>query len=190
MRQAVSLDCHPATPTAFVRSIAAHVERTRGDAMLALSFALEGQLARLRVPPPRAARRAERLWEHTCFEAFVAVAGEAAYHELNFAPSGEWAVYGFRGYRESAGPAAEVEPEITVHTAADRIELTAALRLDCLAPRGAPLRLGLSAVVEDESGTLSYWALAHPAGKPDFHHPDSFALAVDVPSATAHGGRR
>ena len=36
-------------------------------------------------------------------------------------------------------------------------------------------RLGLSAVIEDTSGRKSYWALAHPPGKPDFHHADCFA---------------
>ena len=46
-------------------------------------------------------------------------------------------------------------------------------------PQGRPLRLGLSAVVEDVDGILSYWALRHPSGKPDFHHTDAFALQLD-----------
>jgi hypothetical protein len=29
------------------------------------------------------------------------------------------------------------------------------------------------------SGALSYWALRHPPGKPDFHHPAGFALELD-----------
>jgi len=43
---------------------------------------------------------------------------------------------------------------------------------------------GLSAVIEDISGGTSYWALAHPPGKPDFHHADGFALEFSpaVPS--------
>jgi hypothetical protein len=41
-----------------------------------------------------------------------------------------------------------------------------------------PLRLGLSAVIEENDGTISYWALKHLPGKPDFHHPDSFALEL------------
>jgi 23S rRNA (guanine745-N1)-methyltransferase len=44
-----------------------------------------------------------------------------------------------------------------------------------------PLRLALTTVVEladGAPGTLSYWALAHPAGKPDFHHRDGFVLAL------------
>jgi hypothetical protein len=39
-------------------------------------------------------------------------------------------------------------------------------------------------VIEDQSGGVSYWALAHPPGKPDFHHADGFALEFSpvVPS--------
>ena len=32
-------------------------------------------------------------------------------------------------------------------------------------------------------GAISYWALAHPAEKPDFHHPDSFVLTLPESSA-------
>ena len=40
--------------------------------------------------------------------------------------------------------------------------------------------LGLSAVIEEHDGTLSYWALRHAPGKPDFHHRDAFALELGV----------
>lgn len=59
--------------------------------------------------------------------------------------------------------------------------LSATLDLDRLGlPADAPWRLGLSAVIEETSGAKSYWALAHAPGKPDFHHPDAFAL--DLPA--------
>ena len=50
-----------------------------------------------------------------------------------------------------------------------------------------PLRLGLSAVIEDDSGKLSYWALKHPSGKPDFHHPDTFVLEIAPPNGEVTG---
>jgi tRNA modification GTPase len=55
------------------------------------------------------------------------------------------------------------------------------LELEALIALGeeARLSLALSSVVESAQGELSYWALRHPAGKPDFHHPDSFALELD-----------
>ena len=48
-------------------------------------------------------------------------------------------------------------------------------------PQAVPhlLALVVSAVIEDDSGALSYWALRHPPGKPDFHHPDAFAMELD-----------
>jgi hypothetical protein len=39
-------------------------------------------------------------------------------------------------------------------------------------------RLALSAVIEETDGRKSYWALAHPPGTPDFHHPDCFTLEL------------
>ena len=36
----------------------------------------------------------------------------------------------------------------------------------------------VSAVIEETDGTRSFWSLAHPPGKPDFHHRDSFALEL------------
>ena len=34
------------------------------------------------------------------------------------------------------------------------------------------------AVIEENDGRLSYWALRHAPGKPDFHHPEAFALEL------------
>jgi hypothetical protein len=53
-----------------------------------------------------------------------------------------------------------------------RLEATVPLREDAR-------RLALSAVIEEVDGALSYWALRHAPGKPDFHHRDTFALSVD-----------
>jgi len=39
-------------------------------------------------------------------------------------------------------------------------------------------RVALASVIEAGDGTLSYWALRHPPGKPDFHHPDGFVLGM------------
>ena len=126
---------------------------------------------------------ATQLWRHTCLEAFIAVEGQPAYHEFNFAPSGEWTVYAFSGYR-NGGPLANemMRPHIAVRSTGSRLELDTVVRLDRLSAvhQRAPLRIGLSAVIEASDG-LSYWALRHPAGKPDFHDPDGFALLLEPP---------
>jgi hypothetical protein len=176
-----ALTCHPGIRSQAVRGVRARVSRT-DDGMLAVAYSLEGELARLRVPPPGRPRVAERLWEHTCCEVFIARAGEPAYHEFNLAPSGEWAAYAFARYRDGALLADEdLDPRIAVHSSADGLALEASIRLDRLSPVlvRAPLALALSAVLEDDAGALSYWALKHPPGKPDFHHPDAFVLELD-----------
>ena len=183
MTHSVTLTCHPQTRTDVVRGIAAHVGRSPGGT-LAIEFVLDADLRRLRIPPPHTSCVVHGLWEHTCFEAFIALENSRRYHEFNFAPSGEWALYAFQSYREIAPlPDETVVPEITVRCLADRLELDAVVRLDSLSAVHAtsPLRLALSAVIEDDSGSLSYWALRHPPGKPDFHHPDAFALTTEAP---------
>ena len=50
-----------------------------------------------------------------------------------------------------------------------------------LPPLTRSIRLALSAVVEAADGELSYWALRHPPGRPDFHHIDAFDLQLDGP---------
>ena len=71
-------------------------------------------------------------------------------------------------------------PKIEVDSSDDAFELRAELALDRLPdlPPDAPWQLGLSAVIEEAGGRLSYWALAHPPGRPDFHHSDCFALEL------------
>jgi len=102
------------------------------------------------------------------------------YREFNFSPSGEWAVYAFPGYRDGSELDVELTPGIVVRPTGGRLELDAEICRKFLPP-GRPLRLGLSAVVEDADGVLSYWALRHPPGKPDFHHTDAFALPLELP---------
>jgi len=178
------LRCHPATPTQLVRSVEVQIGWSNGEA-LALTFALEGDLALLRIPAPQPPRRADNLWRHTCLEAFLRHQGEPAYCEFNFAPSGEWAAYAFRRYRDGASLAQAWDPCIAVRRIKDRLELDALIRLDCLPPvqPRTRLQLALSAVIEDKQGALSYWALTHSPGRPDFHHPDAFALELEWPDA-------
>jgi hypothetical protein len=178
------LTCHPETHTPAVEGIEARVGWTQDNA-LALAYVLKGNLLRLQIPPSRRPRRVDYLWQHTCFEAFVSVKGKPEeYYEFNFAPSAEWAAYHFQRHRDGTPLADDIPaPKIRVHNVADRLDLDAVVRLDRLPtlPPRARLRLALSAVIEDKSGMLSYWALKHPPGKPDFHHPDAFTLDLEPP---------
>ena len=171
---------HASTHSDATYCVAAHAE-LKASATVVFRYLLRAEISRLRIPPAQSLARADGLWRHTCFEAFIMAPGTAGYYEFNFAPSRQWALYRFDAYREGMSPAdLESPPELCVRRFDDSLEVDAAVHLhDLIALRGAPrLLLGLSAVVEEESGTLSYWALKHPSGKPDFHSPDGFVLEL------------
>jgi hypothetical protein len=76
-------------------------------------------------------------------------------------------------------------PSIGVTANNDNLSFQVELDLREIAalPSDSVWELGLSAVIEETDGHKSYWALRHPPGKPDFHHPDCFALELPAPSA-------
>ncbi len=178
MPQALTL--HPDSPCGAAIEIVAEATRL-GPGALWLRYRVSGEVGALSLPSAAEPARADGLWRHTCFEAFLRAAPGGAYDEFNFAPSTQWAAYRFAGYREGMRAAPEVDtPKIEVDSSDDAFELRAELALDRLPelPRDAPWQLGLSAVIEEAGGRLSYWALAHPPGRPDFHHSDCFALEL------------
>lgn len=120
---------------------------------------------------------ADELWRHTCFEVFLGEQGSTAYREFNFSPSGEWAAYAFTAYRSGMTPLQRIGPlQISCQRTREGLELVATLPAEALIASEGVMRIALSAVIEEQSGTITYWALKHPAGQPDFHHPESFVL--------------
>lgn len=150
-----------------------------GDGRLMLRYKVEG-CASLVLPRPASMERADELWRHTCFELFL-YDGQGCYREFNFSPSGQWAAYGFTGYRSEMHPIDPVcPPEILPERGQDLFMLTVFLDPADLA--GAK-RASLTAVLEEPAKRLSYWALRHNGERPDFHDPACFQLALG--SATA-----
>lgn len=170
MTRPIPLACHPDTPCAPLGAVSA-LARRDGASRLLLEYALEGDIAALRVPAPRSPRRAEDLWRHTCLEAFVGAEGLDAYVEINLSPSGEWAAWSFEAYRAGRRDVAVPEPRLDILAGTSSVALRAELDLASLPWLAAadPWRVGLAAVVESVDGAISYFALAHPAGAPDFH---------------------
>ncbi|MEZ5452351.1 MAG: DOMON-like domain-containing protein [Thiothrix sp.] len=173
------------------------VERTEAGG-LCLQYLLSGDLAQILFPAPQAPAFTNGLWEHTCFELFVGVQGESAYHEFNFSPSSQWAAYAFSGYREKVGGKSLPCPSFfteggldpdsancygvessflscTRRSEGDFILKTPIPVTDLPAnPEHKPCELGLTAVIETTTGEKSYWALQHPLDRPDFHHRSGF----------------
>lgn len=207
----LTLQRHPDTPCNPLTGVEVEVARVHapgGGRRIALRYVASGNIKAVRAPLcPGPGERRDELWRHTCFEAFVRAGDAPSYHEFNFAPSGDWACYRLESYREgmqaerSAG-----EPRIQadirrmpldaerrtqlVQAGIDPLDrfdtpfysLIATIDLEKTGlPVDVPWHLGLSAIIEERNGAISYWALKHPAGDPDFHHPDCFAL--ELPAA-------
>jgi hypothetical protein len=175
-----ALTVHPSTPNDAVRSLGVRVRAGKSD-ILVFHYSLAADMSRVRVPAAGVGGAADALWKHTCFEAFVAAADAPGYHEFNFSPSRDWAIYRFSAYREGMSRAEMGgAPEISLRRSDSGLELESAVRLGNLADlRDARrLRVAMAAVIEDDLGGLSYWGLQHPPGKPDFHHPNGFALEL------------
>jgi hypothetical protein len=178
LRQALlrqTLCLHPDSLCDAATGIAVDVALPRPGGLV-LSYVVSGKIGDLRLSPVVAPARADELWRHTCFEAFVRPSPGSAYYEFNFSPSTQWAAYCFSDYRSGMRVATEIgAPRIEARSTAESYTLQAALEFDGLS---SPFNLGLSAVLEETNGRKSYWALAHAPGKADFHHADCFALEL------------
>jgi len=160
---------HPDSAGGAVTGIEVAVARSGG--LLMLDYVVTGAIGQLALPAAAPPVRGDKLWEHSCFEAFI---GEQKnYLEINLTAGGAWAAYRFHGYRQGKRNAGMHPPRIETERSAGRFALRAEVRINWWA---GPL--GLCAVIEEKSGRRSYWALAHPPGDPDFHHPDCFALEL------------
>ncbi|MEO8444748.1 MAG: DOMON-like domain-containing protein [Gammaproteobacteria bacterium] len=170
------LQPHPASAPGAVRHIDV-CTRCTADNRLNITWQLAADLSRVRLPAAAAAARADGLWRHTCFEVFAADPAGPGYREFNFAPSGEWAAWLFTAYRTGMTPLPlEAPPAFQWRSTPAELRLDVVLPLADLLPDGrrSVPRLALAAVIEDDSGTLSYWALRHRAGPPDFHAAECF----------------
>jgi hypothetical protein len=181
MRQRLTL--HPTSTCPAVSSITVDATRPKPD-LLTLSYVLVGAISDLHVPAKTDPVRTDELWKRTCFEAFVLPQSGEAYAEFNIAPSTQWAAYRFDRYREGMRDAGEIAP-LSVDVAATDERLTLDVAFDLGALPGfdceAPWRLGLTAVIEEAIGRISYWALTHPLPKPEFHNADGFTCCLPYP---------
>lgn len=178
-----ALVCHPATSVPDGWCLRARLAWSQ-DGALKLDYRLRAPRRALSIPPPAVPSRQDGLWWHSCCEAFIGVPGETGYREFNFSPSGEWAVYAFADYRAplplSPVVGEDTAPGIKCERRRHEWRLLARIPSDLLPTRqpGQALSLGLTAVVEDKGGGLTYWALGHPCPRPDFHHPGGRALTL------------
>jgi hypothetical protein len=176
------LTSHPSTPLPVGWSLT--VQCDADPAAVRLIWTLRGDVAAVRLPRAAAPARRDGLWRHTCFELFVAEPSGAGYREFNFSPSSEWAAYAFTRYREGMAALELPEsPRIRLEIEATGLLLTTLLPRSALGSvpqeRASRRRCALAAVIERADGSFAYLALAHPPGRPDFHHRDGFVFELE-----------
>lgn len=179
----VRLSSHPSTLCEAIDFI--DVSVVYAHPQLRLEYHLVGTISKLDIPAPEEPVRTLGLWEETCCEAFLKPTGGAAYYEFNLSPSSQWAVFDFTDYRQDfrqldVGRA----PVIDCEESADGLSLRAYIDLSMLPPEMHEQNwaLGLTCVVKAADGSTSYWALAHPPEKPDFHDSNCFTLTLEAAS--------
>lgn len=173
--QTHELIAHPAHPPRAVRRMEARV-LSLTDNWVRLRWRIDG-VSKLVVPAFAGRGRADGLWQTTCFEFFVKPPGGEAYSEFNLSPSERWAAYDFSSPREGMTSRDFArEPDCALRMGSAMAIFDAAL------PRSQvpdpPCAVGLSAVIEEEGGVKSYWALRHGGEQPDFHDPACFTASL------------
>lgn len=178
-----SLQAFGSDPAPWGLQLGGELER-RGD-QLKITYQLRGPLASVVLPAPSTRgdpHRLDGLWEHTCFELFLAAEGMEPYWELNLAPNGDWNLYRLEGYRQGLAPVSDRNTLPFTVGASNRglaLELTLQLPQELsLACQQRDLQLGITAVIEHQQGALTYWALAHGGTEADFHRREDFLLRL------------
>ena len=143
-----------------------------------ISYKVTGDLASvdLGTGSPKHAR-VIKLWEKTCFELFIKDS-KGSYIEFNFSPEFEWNAFYFS---KKGDP-------LTEYARVDSVKMDILLSLEVFHlivevdkkkfPDGfftsGELSAGITSVIKEKSGRISYWALSHEDTRPNFHHFDSF----------------
>lgn len=152
--------------------------------------------------------RKNELWSRTCFEFFLAIKDQPQYWEFNMSPSGDWNVYHMDAYRRIGfreetslqrlpfefrnARVAQSSQRQHSRNESGMCTLDAVVDLNPILQPNQFLDIGITAVIQTTDGDETYWALAHPAPKADFHLRESFILGLAEPvplsSQSAPGG--
>ncbi|MGI0490735.1 DOMON-like domain-containing protein [Alkalinema pantanalense CENA528] len=130
-------------------------------------------------PPAEVPERRDNLWETTCFEFFLGRQNSPQYWEFNLSPAGHWNVYRFTDYRQGMEPEIQITSlpfQVKQHN--HQLDLVIELNLASILASTQLFNVGITTVIQDRVGNITYWALTHPGDQADFHRRDSFILTV------------
>lgn len=151
----------------------------RDSNQLQITYKLTGASQIIIPQPSPTPTRQYDLWEHTCMELFVQPQDSTSYWEFNLSPAGHWNVFRLLDYRQDLAEELVFDSlPFGVLQQANVLQLNLLVELDRIIAPEQKLKVGITSVIEDRDGRLSYWALSHPDKEADFHHQDGFAIDI------------
>jgi len=176
--QTFSLQPFPCTKSLLNLKIAGNIARNGNK--LAIRYILENDLKEIAIAPPsNTPSRKHELWQDTCFEFFLGIKDFARYWEFNLSPVGHWNVYRFDGYRQGMQEETAFEKlSFNVQNQADGLILVLDVDLDKIISTEEAIEVGITTVIKDRNGEVTYWALTHQGAEADFHLRDSFIVKL------------
>lgn len=176
---------HAQGPEGLKLEADARLEGEGNQRKLILSYSAGGALEKILWPASlsRKPQRKDELWKHTCFEAFIKPMGpnfKDQYWEINFSPSGDWNIYRFTSYRDGMTKEEAIQ---SLHPASTNHGNQWRLGCEIWVPawaKATALEIGLTSVIEETSGGISYWAIHHAGPQPDFHLAKSFTSHISL----------
>jgi hypothetical protein len=160
-------------------NISIEVEVNQNIESLFISFSIKNGVDLIDLGTSTPSRtRVIKLWEKTCFEFFLKNTNDN-YIEFNFSPNFEWNCFYFK---KQGDPLLEYSkmtiPKLDILLSSSHYLLIAEIKKELFPEhffdKKLELSMGLTSVIKDKLGRMSYWALDHKDTRPNFHHFDSF----------------
>lgn len=155
-------------------------ELVKNGNSLHLTYTISGEIGEIALPDYQSNNeRSWELWEHTCFEMFIAKDDREDYLEFNFSPSGNWNAFHLDGIRKGIKeyPGASVSIEAPVVTT-EQYTQKVVVNLEDQSFLGDDTAVGVTAITNMKD-KKEFWALLHSKGEPDFHTKESFILSLN-----------
>ncbi|MGB3692845.1 MAG: DOMON-like domain-containing protein [Spirulinaceae cyanobacterium] len=159
-------------------NISGEIIRNQGD--LSIKYTLTGNLTELVITEPKSqATRQHELWQTTCFEFFLAMPDSPQYWEFNLSLDGDWNIYHFASYRQGMKEeTAFTSLPFRINQDAESLNLYLELALSEIISENQKIEVAIATVTESRNSEINYWALKHLSKEADFHHRDSFEIAI------------
>lgn len=125
-----------------------------------------------------AGNRVSKLWEQTCFEAFIQPVGSKRYFEINLTINKSWNAFEFSDYRNPQPPNEFSGAEL-IHISIKDHQLKAQIKFEGV--KFNVIKASLCSVIFLKNKSVTYWSTRHADQKPNFHHFDSFTIERKAP---------